>query len=232
MIPIDLSDKTVLLTGCDSPEARWVAARFAAAGADLVLQYEKEEEHVRSFAEEIGRSGGRAEALRADLGKYEEAERLTEEIIQAHRTIDILVNKFSHHSQVPFRELTAEQWNESLRQNLFSVYHISRSVGRHMAEQGKGAVINITSAVHFSGVGGGVDFSAAEAAVHGVTLNMAKELTPKGLRVNAIAPSPELLEDPGAIGDFAVFLASPLADGISGEIFRLGSIPARKGDAE
>lgn len=231
MIPIDLSDKTVLLTGCDSPEGRRAAGRFAAAGADLVLQYNKEEKSVRDLAEQIVRSGGRAEALCADLGEYRDAERLTEKIIKTHRTIDILVNIFINHSKTPFRELTAEQWDDSLQQNLFSVYHISRSVSRHMTEQGRGAVVNITSAIHFSGIGGGVDFSAAEAAVHGVTLAMARELTSKGIRVNAVAPSADVLEDPDAAGNFAVFLASPLADRISGEIFKLDGIPVQKGGA-
>jgi len=231
MILIDLSDKTVLLTGCDSPEGRRAAGRFAAAGADLVLQYNKEENSVRDLAEQIVESGGRAEALYADLGQYRDAERLTKEIIKAHRTIDILVNTFAHHSIIPFRELTAEQWNDSLQHNLFSVYHISRSVGRRMTERGKGVIVNITSAIHFSGVGGGVDFSAAEAAVHGVTLNMARELTSKGIRVNAVAPSADLLEDPDAVGNFAVFLSSSLADRISGEIFRLDGIPVQKGGA-
>ncbi|HWQ80187.1 MAG TPA: SDR family NAD(P)-dependent oxidoreductase [Anaerovoracaceae bacterium] len=232
VISIDLSDKTVLLTGGDSPEARWAALRFAAAGANLVIQYEKEETSVGRVVDEIVKAGGKAEAFYADLGNYQDAERLTERIIKACRRIDILVNTFTHHSQVPFRELTAEQWNDSLQHNLFSVYHISRSVSRHMTEQEKGVIINITSAIHFSGIGGGVDFSAAEAAVHGVTLAMARELTVKGLRVNAIAPSADLLKDQDAVGNFAVFLASALADRISGEIFKLDGIPAQRGGTE
>jgi NAD(P)-dependent dehydrogenase (short-subunit alcohol dehydrogenase family) len=143
-----------LLTGCDSPEE--AAAEGLPPPCGLVLQYNKEEKSVRDLAEQIVSSGGRAEALCADLGQYRDAERLTEEIIKAHRTIDILVNTFAYHSKIPFRELTAEQWNNSLQQNLFSVYHISRSVSKHMTEQGK-AFVNITSHPFF-GVGGGVDF--------------------------------------------------------------------------
>lgn len=229
MIPIDLAGKTVLITGCDSPETARAAETFARAGADLALQYEKDEVSARYLVERITQAGGRAEAFRAELGEYRNAVSLTDKIIEVYKAIDVLVSGALHSPQIPFRELSLEQWNESLQRNLFRVFHISSCVSRLMAKQGQGVIINITSAIHFSGLGGGTDFSAAEAAVHGATLAMARELGPKGVRVNAIAPADRLFEDQDTVGNFAVFLASTLADGISGEIFKLDGFPVRKG---
>ena len=137
MIPIDLTGKTVLITGCDSPEASRVARRFALAGANLIIQYQEKEESSGRLAEGINLAGGRAETFYADLGKYQEAERLTDKIIERYKTIDVLVNAAGRPLQVPFRELTPEQWNESLQQNLFRVYHISSCISRLMTEGGR-----------------------------------------------------------------------------------------------
>ncbi|MBR0600589.1 SDR family NAD(P)-dependent oxidoreductase [Sinanaerobacter chloroacetimidivorans] len=230
MIEINLEGKTALVTGCDDHEARNVAELLAQAGARVAFQYKKEEKTALELAEKISRTGRKSEAFFADLSNYQDAECLTNQILASYGKIDILINDMKLYSQTPVMELSMEQWNESLQYNLYSVYHISRCVSGFMADQGKGSIVNITSATPFSGMGGGIDFSASEAAVHGITLAMARELTSKGIRVNAIAPTIEIFENRNDIGRFAVYLASSLADGISGEIFKLDGMLCREGD--
>ncbi len=231
MININLNGKIALVTGCDSSESRSIAEFLAQAGANVAFQYEKEEQIARKLAEKINAAGGKSEPFFAKLSNYKEAEHLAEKIVSLYGKIDILVNDIKLFSYSPVAELTLKQWNESLQHNLYSVYHISKYVSQFMSGQGKGSIVNITSAAPFSGMEGGIDFSASEAAIHGITLAMARELTVKGIRVNAIAPARELFKNRSDIGKFAVYLVSSLADGISGEIFKLNGILCQEGDA-
>lgn len=230
MIDINLNGKTALVTGCDDPEAGKAAELLAQAGADVVLQYEKEENAVLTMVEKIRRTGRNASAFFAELKNYRDAEALTDHTITSHGKIDILINDIRLYSETPTMDLTLEQWEASLKRSLYGVFHISKAVSRFMTEKGNGTIVNITSAAPFSGLEGGVDLSAPAAAIHGMTLAMARELTSKGIRVNAIAPSRELFKSSNDIVMFAVYLSSPLAGGISGGIFTLNGIPCREGD--
>ncbi len=229
MNQFELNGLTALVTGCDREEARRIAELLALSGADVAMQYELAEAEVNALTERIRQAGGKAAPYRTNLDAYEEAEALAQELFVQNGTVDILINDLKLHRNIPIRELTLEQWNEALEYNLYGVFHISKSISSRMTERGCGSIINITSSVPLSGIGGGTDFSASEAAVHGMTLAMAGELGASGVRVNVIAPNGNLFQGDSSAVHLAVFLASPMSGGISGEIFRLDGVACRGG---
>lgn len=229
MNQIELNGLTALVTGCDREDARRIAELLASSGADVAMQYEFAEEEVSALTERIRQAGGKAASYRKNLDVYEDAEALAKELILQNGTVNILINDLKLHRNVPIRDLTLEEWNESLKHNLYSVFHISKCISSEMAKQGSGSIVNITSSVPLSGTGGGTDFSASEAAVHGMTLAMAGELAGSGIRVNAIAPNGALFQESSSAAHLAVFLASPMSGRISGEIFRLDGVACGKG---
>lgn len=231
MLALDLKGKVALITGCDSVESRQIAEAFARAGAVLALHYTDAFDEVQGLHAEILLANGKARLFYADLRYFEEAEALVNSIVQNLGRIDILVNTMKGAPVVSIRDLTLQQWDDTLQNHLYCTFNISKSVSQHMLEQNRGAILQITSEAPYSGLDASVDYSASEGAVHGVTLAMARELTPKGIRVNALAPTAGLYETSREIGQFAVFLTSDLAEGISGEIIRLNGFRCRKEDA-
>lgn len=229
MNQFELNGLNALVTGCDQEDARRIAELLALAGANVAMQYELAEEEVSALTERIRQSGGKAVPYRKTLETYERAEVFAQELFQKNGTVDILINDLKLHRNVPIRDLTLEEWNESLEHNLYSVFHISKCISSEMTKQQSGSIVNITSSVPLSGTGGGTDFSASEAAVHGMTLAMAGELAASGIRVNAIAPNGSLFQGSSSAAQLAVFLASPKSGGISGEIFRLDGVACGKG---
>jgi NAD(P)-dependent dehydrogenase (short-subunit alcohol dehydrogenase family) len=229
MNQFELNGLTALVTGCDREDARRIAELLALSGADVAMQYELAEEEVSTLTERIRQAGGKVVPYCKTLETYEGAEALAQELFLQNGTVNILINDLKLHRNVPIRDLTLEQWNESLEYNLYSVFHISKCISSWMTKQGSGSIVNITSSVPLSGTGGGTDFSASEAAVHGMTLAMAGELAESGIRVNAIAPNGALFQGNSSVELLAVFLASPMSGGISGEIFRLDGVACRGG---
>lgn len=230
MIPIDLSKKNVLITGCDRPESCKLVELFSLAGAKVAAQFQQEGNAVKELASSFGRRMDKMiDLYQTSLSTIEEAEDLAQKVAGTQGIIDILVNDINIYSQHSILELTLDEWQESLHQAVYRVFYISKAVSQIMVAKGKGSILNITSAIHFSGLGGGADYAASEAAVHGITLAMARDLAAKGVRVNAIAPERERFDHRNEIGNFAIFLSSSLAEGISGEIFKLEGVPVLKG---
>lgn len=230
MLNINLNGKTALVTGCDDPEARRVAELLAEAGADVAVQFEKQDKAVFELCEQIKKDGRRAISISADIRNYNETMNVMEQVIASFGRIDILINDIKLDEQTLLMNLTLEQWNESLHHNLYSVFNVSKCASMFMVKQKAGTVVNITSAASISGLTGGVDHSASEAAIHGMTLAMAKELAVEGIRVNAIAPARDILTSADDFGKLAVYLSSSLADGISGQVFVLNGVLCKRGE--
>ena len=179
-----------------------------------------------------------------DLGNLPAIPELVEKIVQQFGQIDVLVNNAGINMKKDFTEVTDEEFQQIITTNLCSVFSISREVVKQMLKQGRGNIINISSMAAQYGLPRVIAYSASKTAIDGITRAMAVELSPKGIRVNAIAPGfittdmtaralnsdPErkarafgrtpmgFMGDPADIGDAAIFLASEHAKYITGVV--------------
>ena len=185
---IDLSGKTALVTGGGVGIGRAVAVALARAGADVALTYLSHDGHdtVREI-QVMGRTGL---AFRLDACCSAEVDGVCAEAATAFRGhIDILVNNAGGLvGRVPISEASDEHWRHVLDVNLSSAFYCTRAVLRHMTT-GWGRIVNVSSlAAHTGGSGGAVPYAAAKAGLIAFTRGLAKEVAPRGITVNAVAP--------------------------------------------
>ncbi len=235
----DLKGKRVLVTGASTGIGAAVARGFAAAGARVAVHYHASASEAEAVVAEIGGAGGSALALEADLGGRSGAAELVEEAAARLGGLDVLVNNAGALlRRAPLGEIDDALFDRVLDLNVRSVVMASQAAVPHLKKAGGGSIINTSSVAARNGGGpGSALYGGAKAFVSNVTRNMARELAPQGIRVNAVAPgvimtpfherysSPELLEQMrrsipmGRIGKAEdcvgayLFLASPALSG-------------------
>ena len=191
----DLSNKTAIVTGAVGI-GYGVAYRLAEAGANVVLAshlLQEAEESVRKLTEK----GWKAKAMQCDVSSEEDVKKMVEFTVAAYGSIDILVNNAGIYPSIPVMQMTLSDFDKVLAVNLKGVFLCTKYVSEQMIKQGKarpqarqgGKIINITSidALHPSSVGL-AHYDASKHGVWGFTKNVALELAPHKIWVNAIAP--------------------------------------------
>ena len=182
--------KCAIVTGGGRGIGREIGRRFAAEGAHVVLA-DIDGRRADEAAAEIGAAGGHAAPCAADLGTPEGAAHLFE---TAHARfdgrLDVLINNagIAHHGA--FLDLTLEDWERVLRNNLTSAFLCAQRAARIMAERGGGRIVNIGSISGQRGSYGRTAYGVTKAGIHQMTRIMAVELGPRNITVNAIAPGP------------------------------------------
>jgi len=168
-----------------------------ASGLGLATTKKLVENNIRTLI--IGRNeknlAGVAEELGAlcsykvfDLGNLKGIPGLVDEIIEEHGAIDILVNNAGINLKKPLTEVTDEEFQDIIQTNLTSVFVLTREVAKGMLLNGAGSIINISSMAARYGIPYVIAYTAAKSAIEGMTKAMAVELSPKGIRVNCVAP--------------------------------------------
>jgi len=132
--------------------------------------------------------GGKGNAIQFDLNDLKSIPQLIKDIHGRYGQIDILVNNAGINMKKPFTEVTDEEFQSILHTNLNAVFSLSRETVKVMEQQGSGSIINISSMAAKYGLPKVIAYSASKSAIEGMTAAMAVELSPKGIRVNAIAP--------------------------------------------
>jgi len=132
--------------------------------------------------------GGKGNAVQFDLNDLKSIPQLIKDIHGRYGQIDILVNNAGINMKKPFTEVTDEEFQSILHTNLNAVFSLSRETVKVMEQQGSGSIINISSMAAKYGLPKIIAYSASKSAIEGMTAAMAVELSPKGIRVNAIAP--------------------------------------------
>jgi 3-oxoacyl-[acyl-carrier protein] reductase len=184
----EFSGKTALVTGASRGIGAASAVALAQAGVSkFLLQYNSYPEGAAKTCDAIRALGGEAVAVQADLSR---AEQIHSFIRQIHDPVDILVNNAgSLVARVCLAEYTEDLFDRVMNLNVKSVWFIAQAVAPRMIEKGSGVIVNLSSIAARNGGGPGATiYSAAKAAVSAVTKGLAKELAPKGVRVNAVSP--------------------------------------------
>lgn len=192
---MDLSGKIVLVTGAQQGIGRGIALRCAAAGADVAVNWLNDESAAQAIADEIRAAGRRAFSVRGDVARLAEVEAMVAAIETQLAPIDVLVNNAGVFPRVPFLELRESDWDFVLDVNLKGSCFCAQAVARRMVAAGRpGAIINLTSGAAYRGSPRGAHYCASKGGVVSLTRQMALELAPHRIRVNAIAPGTVLTE--------------------------------------
>jgi 3-oxoacyl-[acyl-carrier protein] reductase len=242
-----LKEKKALVTGSSRGIGKGIALAFAKQGADVAVNYHSSEQKALKVVEEIKSMGVSSFAVGADVSKQEEVKTMVEKVVSEFGGIDILVNNAGIVVFKPFSDMEEADWDQVLDTNLKGQFFCIKAVAPYMEKQGKGRIINLAS-IASGGVGVGflnlAHYCASKGGVVALTEELALELTPKGININAIAPgaidtdmSSSIKNDPqslkgvltripkGRLGKpediaaMAVFLASDEADYCTGAVF-------------
>jgi 3-oxoacyl-[acyl-carrier protein] reductase len=189
-----LRDRVAIVTGGARGIGGAIAAAFAAEGADVAIADVLAEEVAAPVLADIATAGRRGLFVPTDVSDEDNVRTTVERVRAELGEIDILVNNAGTFSQVFFQDLTASEWDRVLGVNLRGCFLCTRMVIPAMLERGRGAIINIASQLGQIGGTEMVHYSASKAGVIGFTKALAREVSGRGVRVNAIAPGPILTE--------------------------------------
>src|SRR5450755_448577 len=182
-----LSNKVAIVTGASKGIGASIAKHLAAAGASVVVNYSSSKEGADRVVAEIVRDGGKAVAVKADVAKSADIDRLFVESKKAFGALDILVNNAGIYEFSPIEGVTEDSFHKQFNLNVLGLILSSQAAVKHFGPTG-GNIINISSVVSKITPPNASVYSATKAAVDAVTKSLAKELGPKRIRVNSINP--------------------------------------------
>ena len=237
-----LDEKVAIVTGASKGIGAAIAKHLAAEGAAVVVNYSSSKEGADRVVDGIAKQGGKAIAVRANMAKKAEVERLFTETKKAFGKLDILVNNAGVYEFLPLENVTEEHFHKHFDVNVLGPLLATQEATKYFGPEG-GSIINISSSASMSAPPTASVYSATKAALDTITKSLAKELGPRKTRVNAINPGmveTEGVRDAGFLGsDFqkmfetqsplgrigqpddvapaVVFLASPDSGWITGE---------------
>ena len=181
-----LDGKVAMVTGANQGLGMAYAVAFAKAGADLFIPHFTED--VSEIKALIEKEGRRVHFLRGDLTKEDYRKACVEECMKQYGRIDILVNNAGVSESTPFMEYTEETFDKVMDLNIKGVFNATRAAAECMVARGAGVILSTSSMVSISGQPSGFAYPASKFAVNGLTVSLARELGPMGIRVNAVAP--------------------------------------------
>ena len=236
-----LENKVVLVTGGARGIGKAISLAFASEGAHVAFS----DIELGNSADEalalIRAKGVKALALKSDVRDFAATQVVVDEVKKEFQRIDVLVNNAGITRDNLLMRMTEEDWDMVLDTNLKGTFNYCRAVAKHMISQRDGKIINISSVVGLIGNPGQVNYSASKAGIIGITKTLAKELASRNIQVNAVAPgfvetsmteklTPQQREtlltmipmkrtaQPEEIAGVVIFLASPAARYITGQV--------------
>ena len=236
-----LTGKTALVTGATRGIGRATALKFAEEGANVAFTYRSQHEAAQTLVAEIESFGVQAKAYASDAASFEDAHNVVEDVKAVFGRIDILVNNAGITKDGLMMRMDEAQWDAVIDTNLKSAFNFIHACTPIMARQRCGSIINMSSVVGISGNAGQCNYSASKAGLIGLAKSIAKEMGPRGIRANCIAPGfiatdmteaiPENVRQewekqiplrrggtPEDVANVALFLASDMAEYVTGQV--------------
>ena len=236
-----LEGKVALVTGAGRGIGKAVAMKFAEQGADIAFTDLELNDTVLATVADLEQFGTRVKAYASNAADFEQSHEVVEQVVADFGRIDILVNNAGITKDGLMMRMSEAQWDAVLNVNLKSAFNFIHAVTPVMARQRGGSIINMSSVVGVSGNAGQCNYSASKAGMIGLAKSIAKEMGPRGIRANCIAPgfiisdmtnklSEEIREEwcksiplrrggtPEDVANVALFLASDLSSYVSGQV--------------
>ncbi|MFO5440370.1 MAG: 3-oxoacyl-[acyl-carrier-protein] reductase [Dolichospermum sp.] len=237
-----LKDQVAIVTGASRGIGRAIALQLAFEGAKVVVNYASSSTAADQVVAEITAAGGEAVAIQGDVSQENQVDTLIKTTLEKFQRVDILVNNAGITRDTLLLRMKLEEWQAVIDTNLTGVFLCTKAVSKIMLKQRSGRIINIASVAGQMGNPGQANYSAAKAGVIGFTKTVAKELSSRGITVNAVAPgfiATDMTSDikaegilqyiplgrfgqPEEIAGMVRFLASdPAAAYITGQVFNV-----------
>lgn len=236
-----LEGKVALITGAGRGIGKAVAMKFAEQGANIAFTDLELNDTVLATVADLEAQGVRVKAYASNAADFEQSHKVVEQVVADFGRIDILVNNAGITKDGLMMRMSEAQWDTVINVNLKSAFNFIHAVTPVMARQRGGSIINMSSVVGVSGNAGQCNYSASKAGMIGLAKSIAKEMGPRGIRANCIAPgfiisdmtnklSEEIREEwcktiplrrggtPEDVANVALFLASDLSGYVSGQV--------------
>lgn len=185
---MNLEGKVALVTGASRGIGREIALELAREGCNVAVNYSGSEAKANEVVDEIKGLGREAIAVQCNVSDSDAVQAMVKETIGQFGSVDILVNNAGITKDNLLMRMKEAEWDDVININLKGVFLCTKAVTRQMMKQRSGRIINISSIVGVSGNPGQANYVAAKSGVIGLTKTTAKELAPRGITVNAIAP--------------------------------------------
>mgnify|MGYP002519109824 FL=1 len=239
-----LENKVAFVTGASRGIGKAIALEMAKSGADVAVCDSSSSDAAEDVCRQIRQLGRKAVPYRCDVSSMEQCSETVKAAVEEFGQLDILVNNAGITRDNLMLMMKEDDFDSVISTNLKGAFNMMKQAGSHFLKRKQGTIINISSVSGMMGNAGQVNYAAAKAGVIGMTKSAAKELAGRGITCNAIAPGfiatdmtdklsdkqKEAVTDaiplkrmgqPEDIAHLAVFLASPLANYITGEVIKV-----------
>ncbi len=181
--------KVAVVTGGSRGIGFATVKAFLKEGATVILCASRKETAETAVAELLENDkNAKVEGIYPNLADYNQVKAAFDKIVEKYGKIDILINNAGVSNSTPFMNYTEEEFEKVMNLNVKAVYNCSRAAAENMTANKQGVILNTSSMVSITGQPAGVAYPTSKFAVNGFTLSLARELGPKGIRVNAVAP--------------------------------------------
>jgi 3-oxoacyl-[acyl-carrier protein] reductase len=186
----ELRDTVALVTGASGGIGLAAALEIGRRGADVAVHYHRNEKGAAEAVRQLEALGRRAASFKGDLARKDDARALVDAVVKRFARIDLLVNNAGDLvERQPLAQMSEALWRQVIDLNLSSVFFVTQAAAPAMVERQRGVIVNVSSvAAHNGGGPGALAYAASKGGLMSLTKAMAKELAPKGVRVNCVSP--------------------------------------------